>query len=65
MEEFKIGDVVKLKSGSPKMTIETLKTEENYAYCVWIEDGKKRDGEFDTRTLKKVVPKKKPDLGSI
>jgi uncharacterized protein YodC (DUF2158 family) len=34
MLKIKVGDVVKLKSGGPLMTIERKKG--NYFYCVWF-----------------------------
>lgn len=40
--EFKIGDVVKLKSGGPDMTVEKLgkgMTGEMFVTCVWFKDG--------------------------
>jgi uncharacterized protein YodC (DUF2158 family) len=36
--DFKIGDVVKLKSGGPKMTVSTIKDGE--VWCTWFEDDK-------------------------
>ena len=36
--DIKAGDVVQLKSGGPKMTVEWLENEE--ANCVWFEQGK-------------------------
>jgi uncharacterized protein YodC (DUF2158 family) len=35
MPLFKVGDVVQLKSGGPKMTVKRL--EEDKAYCEWLE----------------------------
>jgi uncharacterized protein YodC (DUF2158 family) len=56
--EFKIGDVVQLKSGGPKMTIENIG---NYAFsgtkimanCVWFEGTKQKEGVFALETLMK------------
>jgi len=49
---FNAGDVVKLKSGGPKMTIEKIgprssTNEENVAHCVWFDkDDQLKDGKF-------------------
>ena len=52
-ETFKIGDVVKLKSGGPKMTITTVG--ERYGtptvWCVWFDGTKKYDGTFPPESL--------------
>jgi uncharacterized protein YodC (DUF2158 family) len=54
----KVGDVVELKSGGPKMTVETI---EDYgagheqAFCVWFEKTKRNDAIFELLTLKKVL----------
>jgi uncharacterized protein YodC (DUF2158 family) len=58
-QEFTIGDVVQLKSGGPKMTIEHIG---NYAYtgreikakCVWFEGTKQKNGVFALETLIKI-----------
>ena len=48
MTNFKPGDVVRLKSGGPPMTVEQ---EEGEGYkCVWFE-GKKRNSEWFHRDL--------------
>jgi uncharacterized protein YodC (DUF2158 family) len=57
-DDFKVGDVVQLKSGGPKMTIEYIG---NYAYsgteikakCVWFEGTKQKDAVFGLETLMK------------
>lgn len=33
--DFKIGDVVTLKSGGPKMTVYFLDSSKDYIYCTW------------------------------
>ena len=42
-KSFKVGDVVKFKSGSPKMTIDTIYTNEDgteYAKCAWFDESR-------------------------
>jgi uncharacterized protein YodC (DUF2158 family) len=52
---FKPGDVVKLKSGGPVMTVERVETEsENrvFVYCVWFDDKHKQvRGHFSPAAL--------------
>ena len=47
--EIKIGDVVRLKSGGPRMTVEDLSGE--YASCVWFENSRALRGEFRLQLL--------------
>ena len=52
-DQLKVGDVVRLKSGGPDMTIENIGkyVHKDGAMCVWF-DGKKRFHEvFDLATL--------------
>ena len=57
MPEFKKGDVVQLKSSSPKMTIDSV---EEYglanhsnirAICIWFDGGERKEGSFSLDTL--------------
>jgi len=48
-EEFKAGDVVQLKSGGPKMTVQH--TGNGNAVCVWFEGNKKVEGSFNMQGL--------------
>ncbi len=59
--KFKVGDTVRLKSGSPKMTISENKmsisvsgevmTFTGYVRCTWFNDDKLMDASFDQDTL--------------
>ena len=51
-QEFKIGDVVTLKSGSPEMTINS----DYYGSwtCYWFIDGKENSGTYDPKALELV-----------
>ena len=54
--EFKPGDVVKLKSGGPKMTIKkigpnNLENAKDDASCVWFEGNQLKDSRFPLETL--------------
>ena len=57
MAEFKKGDVVRLKSGGPKMTIDSV---EEYgsgnksnirAICIWFDGGERKEGVFKLASL--------------
>ena len=56
--EFKCGDVVKLKSGSPKMTIEEIGkyaySDEDKAKCIWFDGTKKFEDVISFHSLVKV-----------
>jgi uncharacterized protein YodC (DUF2158 family) len=36
-EQFKVGDIVQLKSGGPKMTVESIEST-GAAFCVWFDE---------------------------
>jgi uncharacterized protein YodC (DUF2158 family) len=55
--DFKAGDVVQLKSGGPKMTIELIGKKfesdtKNSAKCVWFEKQKQNTAYFDLAVLR-------------
>ena len=54
-EEFKPGDVVKLKSGGPRMTVDDVDVYMSggkpQAKCVWFEDKKRYEALFELPTL--------------
>lgn len=60
MEEFRAGDVVELKSGGPRMTIQKIidKGQEREALCWWFDEskGKPSYGAFPLEVLKKHQP---------
>ena len=57
MPEFKKGDVVQLKSGGPKMTIDDIgeygsgNSSHIRASCLWFDGGERKEGEFSLDTL--------------
>ena len=55
---FQVGDVVQLKSGGPKMTVEAADndaiSDEPLVFCVWFEKEKKHTSFFKPATLDKV-----------
>jgi uncharacterized protein YodC (DUF2158 family) len=57
--ELKVGDVVTLKSGGPKMTVEQIgkfsmsSTAHNRAKCTWFDGTKKLDALFELVTIQK------------
>lgn len=55
MEEFNVGDVVKLKSDGPEMTIEHIRNGE--IWCVYFDDNRAIRESFVLGVLKKVEPK--------
>lgn len=59
-DQLEAGDVVKLKSGGEKMTIEEIDGD-GYISCVWFEGSQIQRGRFAAATLQKY----KPVTGSI
>lgn len=54
MNNLKVGDVVWLKAGSPKMVVDYVK--ENSCICVWFDGTKRVEGNFRPDTLTKEDP---------
>lgn len=56
MEELSVGDLVRLKSGGPVMTVSTVGSQlgPNEAYCEWFSKDKLCHGSFVFATLEKV-----------
>ena len=54
-ESFKLGDVVKLKSGGPKMTVTQTGDlhGEHTVWCVWFVGTKKEEDTFAPEALEK------------
>lgn len=58
---FQVGDVVQLKSGGPRMTVET--TDPEGIRCVWFDNADSKLAMFPAEALKALVSKKqKSDL---
>ena len=59
MSELEKGDTVRLKSGGPVMTIETIANkvsvngEKDHAWCQWFEKNKLETGVFPLSSLEK------------
>jgi uncharacterized protein YodC (DUF2158 family) len=62
MPELKVGDVVQLKSGGPKMTIANTKSNPAGILCVWFDDTEPKSSRFPPETLQPV--KKSPKKSS-
>jgi len=58
MEEFNSGDVVKLKSGGPLMTVMEIDKKKQKVLCCWFNKDEKFDStEFDKNMLIKIEHK--------
>lgn len=53
-EEFEKGDVVRLKSGGPEMTVQGTRPYGSDLICKWFEDGEKMSGSFAPESLERV-----------
>jgi uncharacterized protein YodC (DUF2158 family) len=57
MPELKTGDVVRLKSGGPKMTIDSIddygsgNSSNIRAMCIWFDGGERKEGNFPPEAL--------------
>lgn len=54
-DEFQVGEVVKLRSGGPAMSVEFLDDSitGQYVNCVWFESGEVKRNRFPTAALEK------------
>jgi len=55
--EFNVGDIVKLKSGGPEMTIQS--TSDTYVRCQWFAGKKLDKGSFPNESIIKVAQETK------
>ena len=55
--QFKVGDVVRLKTGGPEMTVEVADEKSPDVICTWIAETIRRHGRFKALLLHKVVEK--------
>ena len=56
-DELKVGDVVEIKSGGAKMTVQEIDSyggTNEKALCVWFEKNKRDEAVFEFAMLKKV-----------
>lgn len=58
MEDYKVGDIVQLKSGGPKMTINGNKSSGGHYYCTWFAGSKLESGCFAAGMLNPVKDEK-------
>ena len=59
-KEFTAGDLVKLKSGSPEMTVSSVGNDQFdtlKVYCEWFEGHTRHHGSFEPAVLKRLPPK--------
>jgi len=56
--KMKIGDIVSLVSGGPKMTVQSVRKAigKQPVHCIWFEKNKLAQAAFDAGVLKKAVP---------
>jgi uncharacterized protein YodC (DUF2158 family) len=59
-EQLKAGDVVQLKSGGPKMTVDTIGkfgmgASRDQAKCVWFDGLSRKESLFELPTLKRLA----------
>ena len=50
-QEFKVGDIVQLKSGGPKMTVNFVNESLGWIGCVWFAGAKHEDARFSAEAL--------------
>ena len=55
--QFKVGDVVRLKTGGPEMTVEAADEKSPDVICTWIAETIRRHARFNALLLHKVVEK--------
>ena len=54
---FKVGDIVRLKTGGPEMTVEAVDMKGPDVICTWVAETVRRHGRFKALLLRKVVEK--------
>jgi uncharacterized protein YodC (DUF2158 family) len=54
MDDFKVGDIVQLKSGGPKMTVQDADQEGTGIWCQWFAGSKLERGHFPKDSVIKI-----------
>ena len=54
---FKVGDIVRLKTGGPEMTVEAVDMKGPDVICTWVAETVRRHGRFKGLLLQKVEEK--------
>ena len=54
---FKVGDLVRLKTGGPEMTVEAVDARSPDVICTWVAESVRRHGRFKALLLQKVEDK--------
>ena len=49
--KYKIGDIVRLKSGGPSMTVESIRDSDGDIYCHWFAGDKLHAGVFSPEAI--------------
>lgn len=65
--EFEASDLVQLRSGGPKMTVELVTEKDGnvMVHCSWFEKNTLHEKDFNEKLLMKYQPPEPPALGSI
>jgi uncharacterized protein YodC (DUF2158 family) len=58
--QFQPGDVVRVKSGGPNMTVDFWDSELLDYVCTWFEKNKRMQGRFNEAVLEKLLPEQPP-----
>ena len=62
-QEFKIGDVVQLKSGGPTMTVANVSGDSGTVVCHWFDDhGQLKKATLVSESVKAYIPPKPSNL---
>jgi len=54
VKKFKEGDIVKIRSGGPDMTVKSISNIDGELICQWFSGSKLQSGYFDPESLVKV-----------
>ena len=58
LKDFKLGDIVQLRSGGPKMTVRNVSDESDrhhFIYCDWFAGSKSQRAQFPPASLIKIA----------
>jgi uncharacterized protein YodC (DUF2158 family) len=56
-DDFHPGDVVMLKAGGPKMTVDFVDEARQVLCCMWVEGGRPRSGSFPVARVEPYRPR--------
>lgn len=54
-QQWNVGDIVRVKSGGPSMTVEYVDRESDHVRCIWFDGSEAKTGSFAADALEQTI----------